>query len=471
MCDEAGGLSILFNQLSDAVSVMTSPQIALFFVHSILVLWLALSVSSSVVASLVLIPRAKRRSERFVADWPSVGVIVPCYMPNERDIIRDTVEKIASSIYSGELCIHVPFNGSSPEDEVELSDRVKDRAVSCYAVDSSTSKAENIRQALSKLPERVTVVVIFDADHHTTHNTIEQLVRALVNSSPRCVCVQGSVLPMRGEVDFALTWMKWAVIGMEYTSWRFYLPGIALLNGSAWFGGANAAWRRKDLEELGLSADAVTEDVEISIQAMLSNRQICVAPWAVVDELCPATLNIFVRQRLRWALGWEQVTFKHFLTVLKTRKRVTVVLLSRYINVAAGVLGLVNLVRQSLNFISEKKSPIAFPVMVLTSTAGYVGAVALLCSTMVAIADGESFFRLVQVIIFVAMAPLFPVWQLYTFMRAWATLLCCALTWIPTSRSKSATVHRLRMVEVEQPMPNRVKPTRLRAKHVRLVSV
>lgn len=470
-CADTPTLTILLDRLVNALLSMTSPQTAMFAMQSALVLWLALTVGSSVVAALILVPRARRRSERRVDEWPNIGVIIPCYMPNEWEIIRGTIDAVGNSAYPGEMCIHVPFNGNTPDVDFELPSEANGRTVFGYSVDGSRSKAANATQALSSLPEGVSIVVIFDADHHPTHDTVEQLVRVLINSPPECVCAQGAVLPVRGDASLTTCWLKWLVSGMEYTGWRFYIPGVALLNGSAWFAGANAAWRRKDLEDLELSTDAVTEDIEVSIRAMLTGRHMCLAPWAVVEELCPPSFMIFVRQRLRWALGWEQATFKHFCSVLKTRKRALVLLFSRYINVAAGLFAVINLITRLLDFVNAQKSPAGLPVMLLTSTAGYTGVVALLCATLAAITDGESIYRLLQIVTFMSMAPVFVVWQIYTFVRSWATLMCCAVVWIPTTRTKNAVVHRIQMDKVTQKMPGRAVRVRLGTKHSRLATV
>ena len=193
-CEDKPTLTILFDRLVDALLSMTSPQTAAFALQSVLLVWLVLTVGSSVVASLIMIPQSKRRSERLVTDWPSVGIIVPCYMPNEHEIIHETVELVANSTYSGELTIHVPYNGGAPDANFTLPAEINGRSVLHYSVDGSTSKAANINQALKKLEDSVSIVAIFDADHHVAYDTVEQLVRVLVNRPSTCVCVQGSVL-------------------------------------------------------------------------------------------------------------------------------------------------------------------------------------------------------------------------------------------------------------------------------------
>ena len=54
-----------------------------------------------------------------------------------------------------------------------------------------------------------------------------------------------------------------------------------------------------------------TEDIELSTRAMLGGRvKISFCPECRSDELPPATLLALYRQRLRWALGWDQFVLR-----------------------------------------------------------------------------------------------------------------------------------------------------------------
>lgn len=51
-----------------------------------------------------------------------------------------------------------------------------------------------------------------------------------------------------------------------------------------------------------------TEDIDVSCRAILNNHNIVFCPEARSGELAPPTLLSLYRQRLRWAIGWDEVT-------------------------------------------------------------------------------------------------------------------------------------------------------------------
>jgi len=67
-----------------------------------------------------------------------------------------------------------------------------------------------------------------------------------------------------------------------------------------------------DLRAYEFRHDVQTEDIELSTRAMLSGRvTISFCPECRSGELPPATFRALYKQRLRWALGWDQVTLQH----------------------------------------------------------------------------------------------------------------------------------------------------------------
>ena len=56
----------------------------------------------------------------------------------------------------------------------------------------------------------------------------------------------------------------------------------------------------------------LTEDVDVSARALLDGHVITFCPEARSGELSPAGTRALVAQRLRWFMGWEQVTTKYY---------------------------------------------------------------------------------------------------------------------------------------------------------------
>ena len=78
------------------------------------------------------------------------------------------------------------------------------------------------------------------------------------------------------------------------------------------FGGSNALWRTDALRSYQFRSDVQTEDIDLSTRALMSGRvRIRFEPRCRSGELPPASFRALYRQRLRWALGWDQVTLQH----------------------------------------------------------------------------------------------------------------------------------------------------------------
>ena len=250
----------------------------------------------------------KAMAETQLPSYPSVSVFIPCYMPNEQVIIMETLEAMTKSEYDGELSFYVVYN--TPVDlliEAELAKltSMNGRKVKCARVPNSKSKAANLEFGLSRFTKGVEFCVLFDADHHPRPHTIRGLVTLLAQRED-IVSVQGAVLIERGGY-----WPVRRILdGMEWASWSMYSPGFGELVGSAYFGGGNAAWRVKTIKSLGFDHNLLTEDIDISIRAMASGYKLQFAPWLQVGEMCPSTFKALYKQRLRWAMGWEQVTME-----------------------------------------------------------------------------------------------------------------------------------------------------------------
>ena len=62
----------------------------------------------------------------------------------------------------------------------------------------------------------------------------------------------------------------------------------------------------------------LTEDVDLSARVLLDGHRIGFCPKARSGELSPAGGRALIAQRLRWFMGWEQVTHKYYWQVFMT---------------------------------------------------------------------------------------------------------------------------------------------------------
>jgi cellulose synthase/poly-beta-1,6-N-acetylglucosamine synthase-like glycosyltransferase len=69
-----------------------------------------------------------------------------------------------------------------------------------------------------------------------------------------------------------------------------------------------------------MHAFMLTEDIDSSIRAVLEGRRIASDPLLVSRELAPVTLRALWNQRMRWAQGWFQVSYRHLFEGLTSPK-------------------------------------------------------------------------------------------------------------------------------------------------------
>jgi len=240
-----------------------------------------------------------------------VAVIVPCYLPNEAPIIRGTIEHILENLeHVQNLTVYLVYN--TPTDmaeEAELQEMAQPerqrpgRRLVVQRVMGSTSKAENLNDVLSALTEKY--VAIYDADHCPNPDSLALAVCHLKRSGADCV--QGSTYIRKGLFPF-----RAFVCAEFFVNYFVVLPAMQVITGTGFFGGANGVWLASSLKQLQFDEKALTEDIECFARAIVKNRfKFEFLPESCSGELLPAGPRAFWRQRLRWCMGWDQVTLRH----------------------------------------------------------------------------------------------------------------------------------------------------------------
>uniref|UniRef100_A0A6T7Y586 Glycosyltransferase 2-like domain-containing protein n=1 Tax=Prymnesium polylepis TaxID=72548 RepID=A0A6T7Y586_9EUKA len=369
-------------------------------------------------------------------------------MPNEAGIIMETLRIMTEAEYDGELDFFVVYNtrceadanASTPveleiERELAKLERMNGRRIVCTRVATSMSKADNLEYAVSNYAKEGEICVLFDADHHPRSNTIRGLVSVLMQM-PDAVAVQGSVLIERGGP----WWMRRFLDGMEWASWCFYAPGFAELVGSSYFGGGNAAWRVETLREMGFDRSMLTEDIDISVRTLAAGYTMVLAPFLQVGEMCPTGLGALYRQRLRWAMGWEQVTLNRTSTLFSSQRiseprkfRTMMLLLFRYVTFTMSGIAIFNVLKQ-LFFDFYVPPPVDYASWICTLATALI----ILTLNGILARQKEPWQRWVSVNVFAACSIVYIAFQATLVCIAIFRLLCCAggkLEWVPTARA------------------------------------
>lgn len=255
--------------------------------------------------------------------YPPVCAIVPCFLPNEEGIIMGTIQHCITQLtYPGQLTIMVVYNTPTDmaiEKDLRALESVQfqlGRRVKVLRVHGSRSKAENLNVAIKRVSEPL--VAIYDADHHPDAYSLQILVDKLEETGADAV--QGSVyIRDLKQATCAHTCLA-HFIGAEFFAQFFiFFPILEVISSTGFFGGSNALWRVSVLRDYQFSTVMQTEDIDVSARAILNNRKLAFCPEARSGELTPADLRTLYRQRLRWLIGWDQVTLSCMKALAKKR--------------------------------------------------------------------------------------------------------------------------------------------------------
>ncbi|HET7467263.1 MAG TPA: response regulator [Candidatus Dormibacteraeota bacterium] len=237
--------------------------------------------------------------------YPPATAVIAAYLPNEAATVVETIRSFQRIDYPAGLQILLAYNTPRPlpvEETIKEMGRADPR-VRAIRVEGSESKAQNVNAALSEATGEF--VGIFDADHHPDPHCFRRAWRWLASGYD---VVQGHCMVRNGDE----TWVS-RMVAVEFEAiYAVSHPGRARLHHFGIFGGSNGYWKARLLRETRMHAFMLTEDIDSSIRALLEGRRIASDPLLVSRELAPVTLRALWNQRMRWAQGWFQVSYRYF---------------------------------------------------------------------------------------------------------------------------------------------------------------
>lgn len=294
-----------------------------------------------VAAALLELVRARRPESQEPASRAASGdisFIVCAHLPNERDVLVETVAHLLDMDVPAAKEVIVAHNGPGEETAEALLARAaeRDSRLSVLFVPSSNSKAENLSVALEHA--RYDVIGIFDADSRPEPQSPLRALRAL---RAGCDAVQGAAVVT--EARSLLTLLVANELRQSYQNAK----AARARDGAAYFSGSNAYWRREVLASLGVSSRCLTEDIDLSMRAVADGVRISFDPRLRASETAPASLRVWWHQRRRWMWGWIHATALNGPNVLRTtrgRRRAwwAYLMLGRRLAPAVGVATLVS---------------------------------------------------------------------------------------------------------------------------------
>ncbi|KAI9327667.1 nucleotide-diphospho-sugar transferase [Obelidium mucronatum] len=253
----------------------------------------------------------------------SATVVIAAYLPNEKDIILETVHHFLNDVdwpcpHSVVLAYNTPE--ALPVEHVleKLAESSAGR-FTAVKVPGSTSKAANVNYILQNLSNKLSpthIVSVFDADHRPYKDAFMQIIQTL-HDKPDTSCVQGRCIIRNASESFIARMIE-PEFDMIY---NIFHVGFNAIHGHGLFGGSNGHWRAPAISALLMDGTMLTEDIDLSVRALANGLHITYDHRVRSSEEAPTSLSAYVKQRSRWAQGWFQITFHRSFWAMSTTKK------------------------------------------------------------------------------------------------------------------------------------------------------
>ncbi len=245
---------------------------------------------------------------------PKTTFVVSAYLPNEAEVIEDTLVNILENVLRPADGIEVILAYNTPLMEpLELRLRAlayKWPELILANAYGSKSKSQNLNYALEVASGEM--IVLLDADHLVSAGCLSCAWRWLDEGydivQGRCKIRNGrnSLVAALVEVEFE------AIYGVSHYA-------KSKLFDSALFGGTNGYWRSSVIKKIQFKEDRLTEDIDATLRAILAGYRIVHDRSIVSSELAPQTWSGLWFQRKRWAQGWFQCSMQHQWPIFRSR--------------------------------------------------------------------------------------------------------------------------------------------------------
>ncbi len=242
---------------------------------------------------------------------PRTTFIVVAYLPNELEVIEDTLENILLNVDRPVDGIEVILVYNTPHmEDLELRLRqwvVKYPELILANAYNSRSKSENLNYAFGLATGEV--IVILDSDHLVNSDCLKRAWRWLDEGydvvQGRCHVRNGneSIISGTVEVEFEV------IYGIQHAS-------KSVIFDSTLFGGTNGYWKAQVIKKVGFREDMLTEDIDGTLRGILQGVKFVHDRSIISTELSPITVKGLWYQRKRWAQGWFQCALQYQIPVL-----------------------------------------------------------------------------------------------------------------------------------------------------------
>ena len=259
-----------------------------------------LSIGRLLILVILALIQKKRKGKSSHRETELVSVIIPAY--NEELTVCKTISTLLNSTYKN-IEIIVIDDGSKDNTYETLTRTFSENRQIKILTKPNGGKAAALNYGIHQAYGDI--VVCIDADTLLNPEAIEKLLEGFEDE--RIGAVAGNVR-VGNEVNIITKWQS-----IEYTvSQNFDRRAFDLLNCITVIPGAIGAFRKKAIIEAGgFTTDTVAEDCDITIRMLKNGNKVTYTSEAIAYTEAPETIDMFLKQRLRWSFGIMQCVWKN----------------------------------------------------------------------------------------------------------------------------------------------------------------
>ncbi|PYF77260.1 glycosyltransferase [Pedobacter nutrimenti] len=291
------------------LTVLSYGNLALNFIFVVAII---LAILRSLVIAVLAVRQkmASKKERKLLVENPSelVSVIIPAY--NEEITAEQTLNSLLKTTYPNVEFIFVD-DGSKDNTYQLILEKFKDHPKVKVFTKANGGKASALNFGIAQAS--ADYVICIDADTQLKANAITEMMRYFYIDE--IAAVAGTVKV--GNANNIIT--KWQSI--EYiTSQNMDRRAFDLLNTITVVPGAIGAFRKGVIKEVGgFTTDTLAEDCDLTMRILRAGYVVKNCSEAVAYTEAPETVNMLLKQRLRWSFGVMQSFWKNRDTMLKRK--------------------------------------------------------------------------------------------------------------------------------------------------------
>lgn len=281
--------------------------------YSLIVIWLIIFINVILVIGgyLYYLDILKENLVQELKEYPFVSVLVPAH--NEGKVIEKTAKALLELEYPKDKYEVIIINDNSSDDSAEILGKVKEeyknRNFIIINTDKTTGgKGKSTALNIGYKQSKGEILAVYDADNTPEKKALKYLIKTLV-SDEKLGAVIGKFRCRNKNVNILTKFINIETLTFQWMAQagRWKLFKLCTIPGT------NFVIRRKILDEInGWDTKAITEDTELSFRMYRMGYKIKFMPLSVTWEQEPQTLNVWFKQRSRWAKGNIYVVLKNF---------------------------------------------------------------------------------------------------------------------------------------------------------------